>query len=306
MRHQAFTLIILGLVALSCRESKPTTPGGDPGPDPSGLEPVAKLAPPQFEEVQKLIGEKKWDEALAAAEQELAAHPGNPKLLFFQGFAHFNRKDFEKALASFEAVRKQRVVSLELTISLSETLFYLKRYEACEQVLREGMEKFPKAAALWYNLGGIYAEKKDPENTKKMYAEALLRDPGFGPALYSLADLHATEKDWPRAVELLTKLAAQEPYREMAHLRLAVVKSYQKNWDEALGHLAEVEKTNPEAAKPLREKILVSRAFSELGELIRTKKCKEARARFEVIRKEHPGSAALPKAQELLSRECPR
>lgn len=301
MRIQFVLWIILGLVAFSCREPKKTTPVPEPGP-----EPVAKLAQPRLEEVQKLIGEKKWDEALAAAEKELAAHPNHPKLLFFQGFAHFNRKDFEKALSAFEAVRKQGVVSLELTISLSETLFYLKRYDDCEKVLREGMEKFPKAAALWYNLGGIYAEKNDPANTKKMYAEALVRDPEFGPALFSLADLHATEKDWARAVELLTKLAAQDPYREMAHLKLAVVKSYMKNWDEALGHLAEAEKTNPEAVKPLREKLLVSRAFSDLGELIRTKKCKEARARLEVIRKEHPNSAALPKAQELLARECPR
>ncbi len=303
MRRHFMLWIILGLAVLSCREPKKTTPVPEPGP-----EPIAKLTPPgpDLDAVQQLIGQKKWDEALAAAGKELAAHPNHPKLLFFQGFSHFNRKDFEKALLSFEAVRKQGVVSLELTISLSETLFYLKRYDDCEKVLREGMEKFPKAAALWYNLGGIYAEKNDPVNTKKMYAEALVRDPEFGPALFSLADLHASEKDWARAVELLTKLAAQDAYREMAHLKLAVVKSYMKSWDEAQGHLAEAEKTNPEAVKPLREKLLVSRAFSELGELIRAKKCKEAKARFEVIRKEHPDSPTLPKAQELLSRECPR
>ena len=303
MRSQAILWIVLALALAACREPKKTTPVPEPGP-----EPVAKLTPagPDLAAVKKLVGEAKWDEALAVVDRELAAHPGYADLLFYQGLVHFNRKDFEKALAAFEAVQKKGMSSLELTVGLSETLFYLKRLDECEKVLRAGMEKFPKAAALWYNLGGVYAERKDVENTRKMYAEALLRDPDYGPALYSLSDLYASEKAWDKAVELLTKLTAQPQYKQLAHLKLAVVKSYQKSWDEALGHLAEVEKTNPEAAKPVREKILVSRAFSELGELIRTKKCKEARARLEVIRKEHPGSAALPKAQELLDRDCRR
>ncbi|MBU1245082.1 tetratricopeptide repeat protein [Myxococcota bacterium] len=303
MRVQLLMTIALCLGTLSCREPKKTTPQRDPEP-----EPIAKLtlAAPNLEAVQKLLGEGKYDDALAAVERELATHPDHPKLLFFQGFAHFNLKKYEAALVSFEKVRKTGVVSLELTISLSETLFYLQKFDECEKVLRDGMLKFPKAAALWYNLGGIYAEKKDLENAKKMYAEALLREPDFGPALYSLGDLYASEKVYDRATEMLNKLVQQEKYKEIAHAKLAIVLSYQKKWDEALTHVGELEKLNAASAKLLRDKIRVSQAFGELGELIKTKKCKEAKARLETIRKDFPGSPALPRAQELITRDCPR
>ena len=272
----------------------------------SGTEPVAKLTQPRLDEVQKLIGEAKWEEALAATEKELTVHPGHANLLFFQGLAQFKLEKFDEALASFLQVQKTGVVSLELTISLSETLFYLKKLDECEKVLREGMLKFPKAAALWYNLGGIHAEKKDPENAKKMYAEALLRDKEFGPALYSMADLYASEKAFDKATELLDKLTQQDKYKEIAHTKLAIVLSYQKKWDEALAHVAQLEKLNVGSSKVLRDKILGARAFSELGELIKAKKCKEAKAHFEIIKKDFPTSAALSKAQDLLSRKCPR
>ncbi|PKN47679.1 MAG: hypothetical protein CVU59_02055 [Deltaproteobacteria bacterium HGW-Deltaproteobacteria-17] len=303
MQRRVFLTIGICLVTLSCREPKTRTPQKDPGP-----EPIAKLtqAAPNLEAVQKLLGEGKYDDALSAVDRELTAHPDHPKLLFFQGFAYFNLKKYEAALASFGKVRKTGVVSLELTISLSETLFYLQKYDECEKVLREGMQKFPKAAALWYNLGGIYAEKKDLENAKKMYAEALLREPDFGPALYSLGDLHASEKAYDKALEMLNKLVAQEKYKEIAHAKLAIVLSYQKKWEEALVHVGELEKINAASGKLLRDKIRVSQAFGELGELIRSKKCKDAKARLETIRKEFPGAPALPKAQELLTRDCPR
>lgn len=303
MRLWLIPMILVTLTAFSCRDPKKTTPSPDPVP-----EPVAKLTVPgpNLDAVQKLLGEQKYAEALTVIDRELAAHPDHPRLLFFQGFAQFNLKQYDLALASFEKVRKKGVVSLELTISLSETLFYLQKFDDCEKVLREGMLKFPKAAALWYNLGGIHAEKKDLENAKKMYAEALLREPDFGPALYSLGDLYASEKAWDKASEMLNKLAQQDKYKEIAHSKLAIVLSYQKKWDEALVHVGELEKRNPDAAKLLREKIRVSRAFGELGDLIKAKKCKEAKARLEIIKKEFPGSAALPKAQDLLSRDCPR
>jgi len=303
MHRRVILITVLGLLFVSCREPKKTTPPKDPDP-----EPIAKLVPagPNLDAVQKLIGEQKYTEALAAIEKELASNPDHPKLLFFQGYALFNLKKYAEALASFEKVQKKGVVSLELTISLSETLFYLQKFDDCEKILREGMLKFPKAAALWYNLGGIYAEKKDPENAKKMYAEALLREPDFGPALYSLGDLLASEKAWDKAFEMLNRLARQDKYKEIAHAKLAIVLSYQKKWEEALGHVAELEKLNAGTAKMLREKIKVSQAFGELGDLIKAKKCKEAKARFEVIKKDFPGAPALPKAQELLTRDCPR
>jgi len=303
MRLWLIPMIVVSLCTLSCREPKKTTPQPEPN-----LEPIAKLTVPgpNLDAVQKLLGEQKYAEALAKIEKELATHPEHPKLLFFQGFAQFNLKKFDLALVSFEKVQKQGVVSLELTISLSETLFYLQKFDECEKVLREGMLKFPKAAALWYNLGGIHAEKKELENAKKMYAEALLRDPDFGPALYSLGDLYASEKAWDKAAEMLNRLVQQDKYKEIAHSKLAIVLSYQKKWDEAQVHVGELEKLNADVAKLLKEKLRVSRAFGELGDLIKAKKCKEAKARFETIKKEFPGSAALPKAQELLTRDCPR
>ncbi len=302
MRHLILLCVSLCCIHISCKkDTSNTTP--DPPPPEDPVEAV-----PSIDGIQKQLDEKKYAEALEAIEQELTEFPGHSRLLFLKGFALFNLQRFEPALAIFLSLEQKGESSLELTISLSETLFYLQRFDECEKILRDGMKKFPKEAALWYSLGGIHAEKKDWDGARQMYSEALLRNPEFGPALSSLGDLFFLQGNLEKARENFGKLARVKGFEGTAHLKMAMVFMKEKKWGEAMQSLAEaqnIQSDHPELPR-LRAALESARLFDTFSGHLNRKECRQAKELFREIQEKIPSHPVLPKAAESLKKACPR
>lgn len=304
MRSLIVFSIVLSFVFSSCRKDKPATTPQEP---PVEIAPAGPSSE-RLQEIQKLLDGRQYEAALARIDEERKNFPEHEKLLFMRGFSLFNLQKYEDALAAFDALRQKGKSSLELTVALSETLFSLKRFDECEKVLREGMEKFPKAAALWYSLGGIYAEKGDWEQASKMYGEALLRQADFAPALLSAGDVAYRQGDMARARAHFEKLAGVKGHEALAHLKLAVVDMKEKKWDAARGHLDEVRSMDPQNAElPRIESALDSaRLLDELSGHLNAKRCLQAKETLKTIQERHGGHPMLPKAIEAVKKACPK
>lgn len=295
--------IALAVFCSTCHKEKPKTTPQNPTPEPVVNEPSV-----EWQEIQKLLDARQYEAALSKIDKTLTAHPKHEKLLFMRGFALFNLHRYEEALAVFETLRTQGVFTLELVVALSETLFYLKRLDDCEKVLREGMAKFPKAAPLWYNVGGIYAEKGDWEQAYKMYGEALLRQSDFAPALLSAGDIAYRQGNIFQARAHFEKLAGIPNYDVMALLKLAVVDMKEKKWDAALDRLNLVrakDPQNPELAR-IETALDAARLFDELSGYLNVKQCIKAKATFQQIQERHSQHPLLPKAMDALKKACPQ
>ena len=295
--------IALALFGSACRKDNPKTTPQNSTPEPVSREPSVEL-----QEIQKLLDARQYEAALSKIDKTLTAHPKHEKLIFMRGFALFNLQRYEDALAVFETLRTQGVLTLELVVALSETLFYLKRLEDCEKILREGMAKFPKAAPLWYNLGGIYAETGDWEQASKMYGEALLRQPDFAPALLSVGDIAYRQGNLSQARAHFEKLSRIPNYDVMALLKLAVVDMKEKKWDAARERLNSVrakDPQNPELAR-IETALDAARLFDEFSGYLNVKQCLKAKATFQQIQERHSQHPLLPKAMDAFKKACPQ
>lgn len=135
-------------------------------------EPKNKNAIPK--EIYKLIGDKKFSEALAAIDKELTANPKNVQLRFVRTRIHIEQGNDELAKASL----------LEIT------------------------QQFPELPEPYNNLAVLYAKTGDLEQAREYLELALKVQPAFPTALQNLGDVYTrlAARSYGKAVQLDRRL----------------------------------------------------------------------------------------------------
>ncbi|MCG8427000.1 MAG: tetratricopeptide repeat protein [Chromatiales bacterium] len=109
------------------------------------------------QELNTLIKQGKYDEALADIEKRQAEGDEHPSLELLKGAVLVRRGDLDKAMMIFD-----RLVKLH-----------------------------PNDAAIFNNIGVIHAEKGDMVNARQAFEKALEISPNYEQALYNLGDVYA-------------------------------------------------------------------------------------------------------------------
>jgi len=75
-------------------------------------------------------------------------------------------------------------------LNASNLLLANNEGEAAEEVLREGVNRFPDNALLWTGLGNFFLKSQQPDSAIAAYQKALMADLDLGPVYSNLAQLY--------------------------------------------------------------------------------------------------------------------
>lgn len=109
-----------------------------------------------LQEINQLIDQEKYSEALSVIDTQQTAGEPQPSLELLKGAVLVRSGELDKAMAVFESLA----------------------------------EAHPNDAAIFNNMGVIHAEKGEMEKAREAFAKALKISPDYEQALYNLADVY--------------------------------------------------------------------------------------------------------------------
>jgi tetratricopeptide (TPR) repeat protein len=152
-----------------------------------------------------------------ATEQLIKVGDGSPEYRLFVGKYHLNLKQYDEALAEFEAAAK---VDPKLPfVHFNLGLAYLKKQDyprARDEFLKDAAVE-PDLALDYDELGDIYWLMQDEKNAETSYREALHRDPRLVNSHLGLAKIYQRQKKYAPALVEITAAAKLDPARTDVH-----------------------------------------------------------------------------------------
>jgi tetratricopeptide (TPR) repeat protein len=84
-------------------------------------------------------------------------------------------------------------------------------YAEAEKSLRKAIDQYPKFAEAWSRLGDLEQRRKNPDEARKCYEEAIAADPYLPIPYMRQAYLEASAQDWDKTLKLTNKVISLTP-----------------------------------------------------------------------------------------------
>lgn len=145
---------------------------------------------------------------LGRYEEALECFRRNIKLLgpayFNMGLTLFKMKHYQEALRNFKKALDITPDDPEILDMVGQTCKELGRYKLAEKYLRMSVEKDPKYALAYYDLGVLLAKiKSRQEEAHRCFMTAIKLDPNLAWSYYAVACLHALSGEKEQALDYL-------------------------------------------------------------------------------------------------------
>lgn len=131
----------------------------------------------------------------------------------------------------FKVARKKCLEAIEADSSLIEPYIYLALIETnqqndlkAEKILRKAHQRFPKSELVASNLGELLRQKKNWEDSEKLYEKACLNGPDSFRSQMGLAKISFQLKHYEKALAALTNACRLQP--NLTHNTLKFFKDY--------------------------------------------------------------------------------
>ncbi len=221
MLHHTRQLIALTLLLAACGRDHP----GDG--EPSGTDPVHTTASAVAAELddaeqatldaaRRALAEEHFEAVETILAELLARTPPHPEVLFFAGYADYERRLFERAARRLTAAVAQRPELRAESAGLGFALHHLGRYDEAHQAFEAALEADPDAYRVHYGLGLVALSRGDPEAARRHLDEALRRDPDLLEARLEQARLLEREDALDEALAAVTEVVERSPAHEEA------------------------------------------------------------------------------------------
>lgn len=152
-----------------------------------------------------------------ATEQLIKVGDGSPEYRLFVGKYHLNLKQYDEALAEFQAAAE---VDPKLPfVHFNLGLTYLKKQDyprARDEFLKDAAVE-PDLALDYDELGDIYWLMQDDKNAETSYREALRRDPRLVNSHLGLAKIYQQQQKYAPALAEITAAGKLDPARTDVH-----------------------------------------------------------------------------------------
>ena len=200
------------------------------------------------------LNENRFDEAKKYFTALTEIAPQNPDGFFLLGLLNRRQKNYENAVANFEAAlaigHSDISVFVNLISSLIENNMTDDAIARCDKML-QNLDNQPHARAVIYNLkGNLYLSQNNVQQAEKSFKSAMIFDPAYLPPYYSLAKIYFAEGREDNAI-LQYKSAIQSQSnarREMPNLMLGILFSMKNQPDLAELHYRNALNINPDFA----------------------------------------------------------
>jgi len=172
----------------------------------------------QIKELETLFAQRQFSSVVGKAELLLALHPAELQLYNIIGMAHFQLRNFDKAL----------------------------------DANRRALKVNGRFATAHYNMGVIYGARGDLTRARQAYELALAISPAYPEALNNLANLMRQTGDWPKAIALYQKALKVRPNNLSALINLGFAYASDDQYQRALETAQKVLKQQPQNPQALR------------------------------------------------------
>ena len=113
-------------------------------------------------------------------------------------------------------------------------------YEALLRIFQSAIDKEPKLAEAYYNLGCIYEAMQNEKKAKENYEQALVIKPDLSLAAASLGAILAHQGDLDQALELFKRALVKDSKNSAVLLKMAEIYSQRKQYDQAIDAASQV------------------------------------------------------------------
>jgi len=122
------------------------------------------------EEVDLLILNKKYDEALAKIEQQISQNP-TAQIYFKKGVVFSNLQKYQEAVKAFSEALKFEPGNIEIITELAEDLSILGNQHDAITYYKKALKIEPNNLALKAKLGRVYISKKEIKKAFELFTE---------------------------------------------------------------------------------------------------------------------------------------
>jgi len=122
------------------------------------------------EELDLLILNKKYDEALAKIEQQISQNPTS-QIYFKKGVVFSNLQKFQEAVQAFSEALKFEPDNIEIISELAEDLSILGNQQDAITYYKKALKIEPNNLALKAKLGRVYISKKEMKKAWDLFSE---------------------------------------------------------------------------------------------------------------------------------------
>jgi tetratricopeptide (TPR) repeat protein len=223
-------------------------PSQEAGALQSQPESTAK-AVPQFEDAQRLVGEGKFEEALAAVQAVAVRNPNVPGIDKEFGVIYYKKGDHIKAIDSFNKALAQDPSDKESTQLLGLSYYLAGRPADAIPHLEKVQSWFPRANVdASYILGVVYIQTKDYPKARTAFARMFEVQPDSAAAYLFTARMLLRQEFDPIAEEYAQKAVLLDPKLPLAHSLLGELYLYKSRVPEAISEFQKELALNPSSA----------------------------------------------------------
>lgn len=122
------------------------------------------------DEIDLLILNKKYDEALAKIEQQISQNP-TAQIYFKKGVVFGNLQKYQEAVKAFSEALKLEPDNIEIISELAEDLSILGNQQDAITYYKKALTIEPNNLALKAKLGRVYISKKEMKKAWKLFSE---------------------------------------------------------------------------------------------------------------------------------------
>lgn len=205
------------------------------------------MAASSFDDGLRLLGEKRYSEAVSALEHEAKTNPGSPEVLLNLGWAYWHVHRFDDAWKVGSTLVKLDGENQTFLVFLANTDIERKDYKAAEQLARKALKLEPEGREARLVLSRAVFRLGRQEEGLVLINEVLKRNPTDHDALYRKAGFLAEMGRRSEALPILEKLANSDPSNVAYRRTRARVLSDLGRVEEAKTEWKEVVSKEPDA-----------------------------------------------------------
>jgi len=175
-----------------------------------------------FELGNKLMEEKKYDEAIETFQQLLDGYPDVYQVRLNLGECYVKKGEIHKATEEFNKVleeiktafndyKKDADSSSRALSGLAEVALKKEDLKSAQNYFAQALEISPKDEVLAYNVGEIYFAHQEIDNAIKYFQQAIEIKKDWSPPYLKLGYAYLNKGDNEKALESLTKFLQLDP-----------------------------------------------------------------------------------------------
>lgn len=221
--------------------------------------------------VQWLLGTQQWEAAQALLENNLPKKQTPEMAAQMQillAELQFNKKDFERALRTVDAVLAANSTNQPAKILKAKIYVAKKEYDPAIDIFTKVLWESPELDSIVVMLGEIEVLRHDPDKADKKFREALDINPANLDALRAVTGRASAQADHVYVDSLITKALQFKPNDIALTEQLANIKILKQDWVGAKSAIETLEKNPNARANSLLLKASLAQAQGNLNEAI--------------------------------------